>query len=746
MTISSSIRKAGPFVGNGSASVFAFTFRVFQASDLEVVRITVATGVETTLTLNSDYTVSLNADQNGNAGGTITLTAGALASGYNMIITSNIANLQPTDLTNQGGFYPEVITQALDRATIQIQQLDERLDRSLAYPVTDPSLGVLLPAVAQRAGKALVFDSLGNPTVVDLDIPSRIVLDGSIEFETFSDMISDVSLAYSNVVAGQTVHVRKGDFTYEVASSGSSNNHLITAGGVKLYVLRGPNGWNMLAFGADNTGVSDASSIFQAVLDIVLAARTGFTGFTAYGQDKIYFPKGNYRLNSGVTAGSSVLGLEVYGDGPHATAIEFYNDSAAMFTATSFQRLTFRDMTINHVPQNADRSTWTNKMFSASGTGGGRMLRFYNVAVYNFNIAVNNTGGVNWDTFSVEYCDFYHFNVFYYGRNSQAVINSIRHSTFFGRGDLMKIAGVGHTTFDTCNIVIDGAWLNLYGVSGLWGPTSIFTFINVKGEPLNMSAHAGGSRSSVVTLDSTGDKTYITCQIRLINSGMTSSVALDPLYPQIEMTSNMSVQWEGGQLKNTAAIKLWPTQLFNFNSNCHYGLFFDGLRTAPPPSQVTRVATMSSVTTYPQVVYERCIAIPNICLGWAYNTYASFPPTMDKSVQRNCIGSGAHYYGVLTFGTAITHELNYYGSPQAIDDLSICVVKKVGGASLTVEISLDNFATTLETLTISGAGGASYINVAKAVTSVGVVGTDKLYVKCSGVEAYGYIQATIRAV
>ena len=92
MTISSTNRKAGPFIGNGSASVFAFSFRVFAASDLEVVRITVATGVETTLTINSAYTVSLNADQNSNPGGSITLTGGALASGYNLIITSDIAN------------------------------------------------------------------------------------------------------------------------------------------------------------------------------------------------------------------------------------------------------------------------------------------------------------------------------------------------------------------------------------------------------------------------------------------------------------------------------------------------------------------------------------------------------------------------------------------------------------------------------------------------------------------------------
>jgi len=136
MTISSNIRKAGPFVGNGTASNFSFTFKVFQAADLEVVRLNVSTSVETVLVINSDYTVSLNADQNSNPGGSITLTAGALAAGFNLVITSDIENLQPTDIVNQGGFYPDVIEDALDRATIQIQQLQEAVDRSAKLPIT----------------------------------------------------------------------------------------------------------------------------------------------------------------------------------------------------------------------------------------------------------------------------------------------------------------------------------------------------------------------------------------------------------------------------------------------------------------------------------------------------------------------------------------------------------------------------------------------------------------------------------
>jgi len=164
LTISSTTRIAGPFVGTGSASVFPFTFKVFAASDLDVIRLNSSTGVETTLVLTTDYTVTLNGNQNTNPGGSVTLVAGALASGFTLTITSDIANLQPTDLTNQGGFYPEVITDSLDRATIQIQQMFEDVGRSLKGPISDGSLNMELPTSAIRASKFLYFDSNGLPS------------------------------------------------------------------------------------------------------------------------------------------------------------------------------------------------------------------------------------------------------------------------------------------------------------------------------------------------------------------------------------------------------------------------------------------------------------------------------------------------------------------------------------------------------------------------------------------------------
>ena len=162
MTISSTVRIAGPFTGNGVTTTFPFTYKVFSTADVQVIRLTISTGLETTLTIVTDYTITLNGDQDSNPGGNIVLVTPLLAL-YTLTATSDIANLQPTDLTNQGGFFPEVITDALDRATIQIQQLADQTDRAIKIPISDGVLDMTTPVVLDRQGKYLAFDSLGLP-------------------------------------------------------------------------------------------------------------------------------------------------------------------------------------------------------------------------------------------------------------------------------------------------------------------------------------------------------------------------------------------------------------------------------------------------------------------------------------------------------------------------------------------------------------------------------------------------------
>lgn len=147
MTISSTTRKAGPFTGNGVAVAFPFAYKVFAASEVLVVQAVTATGMETIKVLTTDYTVALNADQDASPGGTVTMLI-APPAGTTLTLASQVSNLQPTNLTNAGGFYPSVINSALDRCVIQIQQLAEKLGRTLSISISSSSSGQLPAPVA----------------------------------------------------------------------------------------------------------------------------------------------------------------------------------------------------------------------------------------------------------------------------------------------------------------------------------------------------------------------------------------------------------------------------------------------------------------------------------------------------------------------------------------------------------------------------------------------------------------------
>lgn len=165
MTISNTIRTAGPYIGNGVTTVFPFYFKIFKTAELLVVQTDVATGVTTPLVINSGYTVTLNSDQNANPGGMATLPA-ALATGQTLVLTSDLAYLQPIDITNGGGFYPAVINAALDRLTIFCQQLFSLASRSLKFPLSDTGKNTELPSAAARANSLLGFDDQGDMVTV----------------------------------------------------------------------------------------------------------------------------------------------------------------------------------------------------------------------------------------------------------------------------------------------------------------------------------------------------------------------------------------------------------------------------------------------------------------------------------------------------------------------------------------------------------------------------------------------------
>lgn len=178
MTVSTTVRKAGPFTGNDVTTVFPFVFRMFSTADLVVITAD-ADGVETELMLGVDYDATLNADQDASPGGEITMTP-ALATGLTMVITSNVPQTQLTLITNAGGFFPKVFNAVFDKAVILIQQLQERLSRAVTIPITAEGVTNLQIPVSPSAvlqwspdGSQLLAVTLPN-LALNLALPDQL--------------------------------------------------------------------------------------------------------------------------------------------------------------------------------------------------------------------------------------------------------------------------------------------------------------------------------------------------------------------------------------------------------------------------------------------------------------------------------------------------------------------------------------------------------------------------------------------
>lgn len=156
------------------------------------------------------------------------------------------------------------------------------------------------------------------------------------EFLNVAELMADTDLTYtpsqiSTVTAGNIIRTRAGGFAYEVAASGASNQHITTAGGVKLYYL--PFGHiNVLALGAKGNNTNDDTTAILKAVEI--AEIKGGT---------IYLPAGTYRTTAQITVDR--VGVSIVGDASLSTSIvgDFTTDNTAV---VRFQRGTWGIFTI----------------------------------------------------------------------------------------------------------------------------------------------------------------------------------------------------------------------------------------------------------------------------------------------------------------------------------------------------------------------------------------------------------------
>lgn len=88
-------------------------------------------------------------------------------------------------------------------------------------------------------------------------------------FVNVAALLADTALTYSTASAGDIIRTRSEGFAYQVAASGASDQHVTTAGGVKLYVLPLEGALPQGAFGSNTVAINAWASALRS---------TGYSG------------------------------------------------------------------------------------------------------------------------------------------------------------------------------------------------------------------------------------------------------------------------------------------------------------------------------------------------------------------------------------------------------------------------------------------------------------------------------------
>jgi len=160
MTVSSSTNKVS-YSANGSLTTFAYTFKIFDQSDVVVI-LRAADGTETVQTITTHYTVTgVAAASGGNV-----VFGSAPASGVTVVILRSQPLTQGLNLVANDPFDAESLEEALDKLVFMSQKHEEELGRAIKGSRTNViSNSEFTVSASDRANKLFSFDSSGNLSI-----------------------------------------------------------------------------------------------------------------------------------------------------------------------------------------------------------------------------------------------------------------------------------------------------------------------------------------------------------------------------------------------------------------------------------------------------------------------------------------------------------------------------------------------------------------------------------------------------
>lgn len=160
------------YTATAGQTAFTFDFRVFSNTDVKVYQTPAGVDFDDATYLITAYTMTPNADQDANQGGTVTLNSGATL-GDRITIISNVSETRATDYKDGGVFDPDLVDNDMDRSLSIAKQAKEairlapRFNES-AHGVSGIQLPELTPNTIWRVngeGSAIEAVTLGDGVV-----------------------------------------------------------------------------------------------------------------------------------------------------------------------------------------------------------------------------------------------------------------------------------------------------------------------------------------------------------------------------------------------------------------------------------------------------------------------------------------------------------------------------------------------------------------------------------------------------
>lgn len=188
MTVQKDVTK-NIYVGNGSTRTFPFTFEC-PAEHPEYIKVYLMQDDGTALA-TSDYQLDMDARQI-----TYPSSGTALPEGKKLVIMRELPLQQMMNLVNNGPFFAEDVELAFDENVMVMQQIVEKLNRSIIMSV-DIDGDAFVNEVPFKAGKSFRIADDGKSIVLTED-PARVL---PLAQETYAQAQAQAQSAYASAVA-----------------------------------------------------------------------------------------------------------------------------------------------------------------------------------------------------------------------------------------------------------------------------------------------------------------------------------------------------------------------------------------------------------------------------------------------------------------------------------------------------------------------------------------------------------------